>query len=565
MAQSVKSSPPELQALLQQGLALHQQGRIADAECVYLKVLGAAPENFDALHLTGVAAYQRGDPARAVELIGRAVVINSDVGDAHSNLGNAYLALKRPVDALACYERAVARSPQNPVAHNNRGIACNELGRLDDALANFDRAIALKSDYAEAHNNRGNVLNKLCRHDEAIAAFDKALALNPRYPEAWYNRAIALNDLERFEEAVAADDRALALKPRYTAAHYNRGIALHALNRFEDAIASYDHALEIEPDQPEITWNKALSLLALGRFAEGWELYEWRKKQTPPIGIRELPGPEWTGAEDIAGKTLFVYAEQGLGDTIQFARLLPLLEARGARIAFSVQDLLSALLRSLSPAIEIVDAENMPAQFDFHIALMSLPRALAIDLATIPARIPYLHAEPARISKWREIVGSEGLKIGICWQGKPGPIDRGRSFPLRHFERIARIPGVRLVNLQKFDGLEQLKDLPEGMRVENYDAQFDAGANSFLDTAALVEALDLVIAPDTAVAHLAGALAKPVFIALNHVAEWRWLAERRDSPWYPSARLFRQPQRGDWDGLFRAMEAAIVETGALKL
>jgi hypothetical protein len=254
---------------------------------------------------------------------------------------------------------------------------------------------------------------------------------------------------------------------------------------------------------------------------------------------------------------VFIYWEQGLGDTIQFCRFLKLAAQRGANIIFSARNCLHELLKTLSPSIKLIGERETPAHFDYHCSIMSLPLAFETATHNIPADIPYLHADPARIQHWKQKLGSEGFKIGIVWQGTKGKVDAGRSFALKEFEGISRLSGVRLISLQKGGGLEQLENLPAGMKVESLGEMFDAGANAFLDTAAVMENLDLIISSDTAIAHLAGALGRPVWLILKDNPDWRWMLDRSDSPWYPSMRLFRQKIRGDWAGIFADVAAEL--------
>ena len=265
--------------------------------------------------------------------------------------------------------------------------------------------------------------------------------------------------------------------------------------------------------------------------------------------------PTWSGTEDIAGKTLFIEAEQGLGDTIHFCRYAPMVADLGAHVILSAQASLVDLLRTLDPRIEIVPAGAIPAEFDYHVALLSLPLAFQTRLDTVPAAIPYLRADPERMTRFRARIGGMGFKIGICWRGSY--VANLRSFPLSALEGVARLPGVRLISLQKGDGLEQLDNLPSGMAVERLGADFP---EDFSDTAAAMEAMDLIITCDTSVAHVAGALGRPTWMALRYGSDWRWLADRADSPWYPGMRLFRQPSYGDWEGLFRQVAAQLAET-----
>ncbi len=304
----------------------------------------------------------------------------------------------------------------------------------------------------------------------------------------------------------------------------------------------------------EAYWNQSLCFLQIGRFEQGWGQYEWRKKREKPIAARSYLQPLWLGEEDIAGKTLFIYWEQGLGDTIQFCRYAKLAEARGAKVVMSVQKPLHRLLTQLSPTIQIIGGKENPINFDYHSPLLSLPLAFATTSENIPAEIPYLYAEQERLDNWKQRLGDNGFKIGICWQGKKGKVDVGRSFPLKELFNIATIPDVRLISLQKNEGTEQLTNLPEGMKVETLGADFDSGPHGFLDTAAVMESLDLIITSDTSIAHLAGALGRPTWVALKQVPDWRWLLEGNNSSWYPTLRLFRQKIRGEWKPVFDEMQ-----------
>ncbi|HTT83069.1 MAG TPA: glycosyltransferase, partial [Rhizomicrobium sp.] len=350
------------------------------------------------------------------------------------------------------------------------------------------------------------------------------------------------------------------LQPEFAEAHNNRGGALQDMERMDEALRSFERAIELKPGFADAYWNKALYKLLTGQFAEGWQLHEWRKRKSEPLGDRTFPQPAWSGREDIAGKTLFIHSEQGLGDTIQFCRYAILARARAAQVIFAVPDALEHLLRDLHPSIRIVGQRAVPPPFDYHITLLSMPLAFQTTLDNCPADIPYLRAEPDRVDRWRERLGSEGFKIGICWQGNPkGDVDIGRSFPLQCFERIAAIPNVRLISLQRYTGIEQLAQLPPGMKVETLGSEFDSVPDAFVDSAAVMESLDLVITSDTAMAHLAGALGRPAWVALKRVPDWRWLLDRSDTPWYPTLRLFRQKRRGEWRSVFDAMHDRLLE------
>jgi hypothetical protein len=393
------------------------------------------------------------------------------------------------------------------------------------------------------------VLNGLGQFHEALAAYDRALALDPGNAQTWHSRGNVLLVLLRFAEAIAAYERAVALAPDFAAAFSNRGVALQNLRRFDEAEQSLLRAIALAPDMAEARVNLALLYLLLGRWQEAWPLFEWRKRQVVPLEAREYAQPLWTGAEDIAGKTLFVYCEQGLGDAIQFYRYLALV--RGARLVLSIPDSMVRLLSRATPQVELIGWNAIPAQFDAHIPLASLALALGVTADAIPAPGRYLQAEPDRVTAWRGKLGRHGFRIGIAWQGNEAILgSEGKSFAVAALAAIARMPGVRLISLQKNAGSEQLSALPPGM-VEHYD--FDTGSDAFLDTAAIIENCDLVIACDTSVAHLGA----PCWVALKYVPDWRWFLDRTDTPWYPSLRLFRQPAPGDWDSVFAAMATAL--------
>jgi hypothetical protein len=324
------------------------------------------------------------------------------------------------------------------------------------------------------------------------------------------------------------------------------------MGRLKEARESFIQAERLDPHLPETRLNQGLLYLLQEDFAKGWPLFEARK-DIPEIGeARSFNQPLWTGAEDISGKTLFVHIRRGLGDAIHFYRYAALAEARGAHVILSVNDPLLPLLQSATPQVDMIGLGQVPASFDYHVPLMSLPLALGGD---IPATPRTLAAEPARVARWRERIGGEGTRIAVSWQGDAvAKGSEGKSFPLQALAGIAAIPGVRLISLQKHAGTEQLGR--SGMTVETFPG-LDEGPGAFLDSAAIMENCDLVISCDTALAHLAGALGVPAWIALKHVPDWRWFLGRSDSPWYPSLKLFRQPAPGDWTTVFAGMEAEL--------
>lgn len=522
-ARAVAASPGDAQGHYNLGTALLAQGRFDDAIACFRRTIAIAPDDAGAHGNLGYALKERGLPEEAIAAFRRAIALRPEDADAHYNLGNILKEQGKLEEAIAAYRQAIARNPGRPEIHNNLGNALREQGLEDAALACFRQAVDIRPDYADGHYNLGCVLIERREPEAAIAALRRALALRPGHAETLAFLGIALSDAARLDEAVAAYEQAIAAAPDYF--------------------------------QPR--HSMAHALLLLGAYDQGWPCYEWRWKDPLRADDPTFPEPLWLGGEDIAGKTVFLHHEQGLGDTIQFARYAPLARDRGARVVLGVQEALHPLLRDAFPGIAVIAGSVAPARFDYHVPLASLPLAFGTTPDTIPAPAAYLSADPERVRKWRERIGPEGFRIGICWQGSTARIDRGRSFPVAQFAGIAGLPGVRLISLHKGHGESQLDTLPEGMRVELPGPDFDPEGEAFLDTAAIMRVCDLVITSDTAVAHLAGALGLPVWVMLQHVPDWRWMLGRADSPWYPSMRLFRQQARGDWRSAFAPAETAL--------
>lgn len=510
------------------------------------------PPRLVAAHLD--RGLMRQNPARYDDALARcdaAIALDPSSADAYISRGQVLENLRRPAEALADYEKAAALDPMDGIACFNQGNALLALGRFEEAIIRYDRAISLAPHHANTRLNRGSTLLRLHRYGEALDDFERASDLRPGYADAAYNQGIALMRLDCHGEAILRFDQAIALQPHHADAWTNRGRALRALRRNDEALASYDRAISVDEDNPVARFNKAELLLALGEFAKGWPLYEWRWELDDARHLRRgFPQPLWTGSEAIAGKALLLHAEQGLGDTLQFCRYAPVLVERGADVVLEAPRSLVRLLSSLSNRVTLVArGDSLPA-FDLHCPLMSVPDR--VGTTTIPAQVPYLAAEPARVAHCRARLPADGLRIGIVWEGNPAG-DPGRSVPLAEFAPLARVSGVHLVSLQRDHGLDQLRHLPVGMSVATLGPDFDAGPSAFLDAAATMMNLDLVISTDTAIAHLAGALARPVWVALKAVPHWTWMIDREESPWYPSARLFHQTTDGHWRAVFEQM------------
>jgi tetratricopeptide (TPR) repeat protein len=513
-----------MNAIIEEARQHHRQGRLEQAEELYRRVLAKEPDHTDALRLMAIIAHQRGDYETALR---------------HATA-------------------ALERDPTDARAFNTRGGALRMMNRLEEALESYERAAACDPSSAKALRNRGEVLHELQRYEEAVASFDAALELEPRHPGAMKNRATALQRLWRLEEALASYDLALAIKPDFPEAWNNRGSALTELGRLEEALASYDQAIALKADFTNAHVNRAMARLLTGRLSEGWRDFEWRWKENGQSNrLPALAAAPWQG-EELLGRRIAIWSEQGLGDSIQFARYARVLLERGASVTLLTQPKLVRILRSLPAQIEVAASIEGDRTFDFQCPLMDLPLRCGTELSSIPAPVPYLSAEPERVQFWRRRLGGHGFRVGIVWQGNPTTrLDQGRSVPLSEFLPLMRVPGVRIISLQKHVGLEQIAHLPEGAALETLGEDYDSGPDAFVDAAAVMANLDLIVTSDTAMAHLAGALGRPAWVALRCVPDWRWLLERTASPWYPTMRLFRQERLRDWKSVFARMAAEL--------
>ena len=541
------------------GLMLKQLRRFDEALATYDKAVAIMPASAQTCFVRGSILQELKRFDEAVVSYGAAIAIQPDFVEAYASRGHVFYELGLFDQSVNDYDRAIRIKPDFAEAYSNRGNALIKLRTFEPARASFERAIALRPDLAEAYSNLGNVLNELGRFEEGLAACRKAITLKPDYADASCNLGRSLNKLGRHEEAVANFARAIDLAPNFSEAYSNLGAALQELKRFDEAIAAWYKAASLRPADPKPYYNMSHVLLLNGNFQDGLEFYEWRKKLEEPLGALSFHQPLWLGKENLENKKILIHEEQGIGDVIQFCRYVPLLKARGASVVLAVRSPLIALLQTLPANVEICSMDHLPESFDFHCPLMSLPLAFGTWVASIPACEHYLKADAFRIEEWKARIGGEGFRIGVCWQGSTGNADAGRSFPLRQFQTLSQIPGVRLISLHKGEGEAQLRDLPVGMTVETLGEGFDGGPDAFLDTAAVMTCCDLVITSDTSVAHLAGALGVRTWVALKYAPDWRWLLDRDDSPWYPSMRLFRQQSPGDWDGVFAAIGAALSE------
>jgi tetratricopeptide (TPR) repeat protein len=558
-------------------------GRFDAAVASYERLIALRPDA-EAFNNRGVALMRLARPADALVDFDSALAVRPDLSEALCNRGNTLLALGRVAEALADYDRSLELHPNLAQASLNRAEALERLDRPDEALASFDRAIAAMPGLVQAHYNRGNLLQTLDRHVEAIDSFDAALALRPGHAAAACSRATSLGALGWLDAALAGYDTALAHEPMLVHALVNRAIVLTMQGRHQDALIDYGHAKAIAPDSVNVHWNESLCRLAMGDYEGGWREHEWRW-QTKSVGLghRVFPQPLWLGETPLAGRTILLHGEQGYGDVLQFCRFAPLVAAlegpvgvpgdvpegmprdipSGVNVVLEVPYMLMRLIRTMPGSQRVIARNEAPPEFEAHCPLMSLPLALGTTLETIPTMVPYLSADPDQERAWRiRLAALPGLRVGLVWAGNPritdraaSAIDRRRSMPLARLAPLGAVEGVSFVSLQKGPRAEQAKAPPRGMALHDWtDELWD-----FADTAALVAGLDLVISVDTSVVHLAGALGKPVWVLNRYDACWRWLYGRTDSPWYPTARLFRQPAFGDWESVIAEVATALHE------
>jgi tetratricopeptide (TPR) repeat protein len=529
------------------GDVLQKQRRVDEAVACYRRALDLRPDLPEAHTDLGDVLQKQGGVEEAVACYHRALSLRPEYPEAHTSLGNALQQLGRLDEAISCARRALDLRPDYPEAYNNLGNALKQEGQLDEAVVCYRRALDLRPDLPEAHNNLGTALKQKGQLDEAVACARRALDLRPDYLDAHNNLGLALREQGRLDEAAACYRSALDFEPDYLDAHINLGTTLREQERLDEAVTCYRTALHLKPDFADAHVGLAMALLARGDMTAGWEEYEWRWKQPGTIKARRnFAQPQWRG-EAAAGQTLLIHAEQGFGDTLQFCRYATLAAARGLRVIMQVQKSLVRLLRSLSGAGLVMGiGDELPA-FDLHCPMLSMPLALRTTITTIPSATCYLHADEVQSATWRTHLASkanQGPRIGLAWAGNPrihspdaAAVDRRRSLPPDRLAPLFEVPGLHFVSLQHGGPVAPTRFLLTDFMHEMDD---------FADTAALIANLDLVISVDTAVVHLAAALGKPVWMLDRFDPCWRWLVGRRDSPWYPTLRLYRQPHPGDW-------------------
>jgi len=552
----MSSVPFNLSQALGEAVTLHRQGQLREAERIYARVLKAAPDHFDAINLLGAVKLQQGQFGEAQRLFSAAIKVNPRIAAAWCNFGQAQYALKRPADALQSFDKARALAPDDVDILYQHANALLALDRPREALAEMEAVLARKPQHFEARLNSGLAQAKLENPERALADFDAALALSPHHPVAQFNRGVVLIKLRRYAEAVAANDRAVAAAPDYNTAWLNRGMALAQLRRFDEAIASYGEVLARRKDNADAHFNRALALLTIGDYRRGFDDYEWRWRRTGMPAQKSRGRRLWLGEFPPNGKTILLHAEQGLGDTIQFARYAPLVAAQGAKVVLEVQPELKSLMSRLDGVTAVVARGEAPPPFDMHCPLGSLPLARKTELPAVPAQIPYLSADEAHLQKWSARIDHlPRPRIAIAWAGNPAhDNDRNRSIALAALLPLLAVPAnfisiqrdVRSADAAELAATGQLTHL--GDELSNFD-----------DTAAVLALCDLLITVDTAPAHLAGAMGRPVWVLVPFAPDWRWMRDGETTPWYPTARVFRQFALADWNAVIARVAGALQE------
>jgi tetratricopeptide (TPR) repeat protein len=535
------------QQALESAATHYGAGRWTEAEAICRQMLARRPESAEALQMLGLALAGQGRVDEAIDALGRAAALRpGDVG-LLSNLGNALMMIGRVAEAIDWFRRALALDRGNAVTAYNLGRALCAIGEWEEAVVACREAAALMPGSADARVNLAVALRECGRFDESLMACREALAIMPSSAAALNNLGSALAEKGSFEEAIAAWERALAISPGSAEARCNIGNARLAMGEVEQAVAEFRRVLAMQPDFAPAHWNLSLALLLQGNYGNGFAEYEWRWRM-PAIheGPRQFDRPPWDGAP-LHGQHILLYSEQGLGDAIQFVRFVPMVAERGGRVVIECEASLRRLFAGMVGVERAIEAGQALGAFDLHCPLMSLGRVLATTVETIPASVPYLSANAGAIEHWRGRVAGlgDGMKVGLAWAGsRAHRQDRKRSIALEALAPLAEAGDIRLVSLQK--GLGDAAGMVESSMLDIVDWTDELG--DFTDTAGLIASLDLVISVDTAVAHLAGAMGKPVWVLIPFSPDWRWMMGREDSPWYPTMRLFRQDVAGDWSG-----------------
>jgi len=561
---AIDIKPDFVEAHYNRGVVLQSLQRTNEALCSFELATNINPNLAEAYNNLGNVLKDLHRFDDALNSLDRAIDLKSNFAEAYFNRGLVLKYLNRLDEALNSYDKAIDIKPDYAEAYNSRGNVLKELQKLDDALDSYDHAIALVSANAEAYNNRGLVLYELNRLEEALVSYDQAIDLDPSYAGAYINRGNTFKDLQRLEDAIINYNQGIALKPDYAEAYNNRGNALQSLHRFDEALGNYDQAIALKPDFVDAYWNKSLLQILLGNYHEGWELYEWRLLKDDLKGhFYQYPAPRysWRGERDIRNQRILVYSEQGLGDTIQFCRYLPQVKALGCDIILETHLPLVSLVSTLDCEMTVIAKGDPQPEFDAYCPIMSLPYAFKTTVETIPANTPYLFADKNKVRWWQAKLGPKDRpRVGLVWSGSLTNIRLfNRSIPFEQILPLLDLP-VEWHSLQK-EYWERDKSLFDQCKSIH---QHQEDLNDFSDTAALIECMDMVISIDTSVAHLAGAMGKALWLLVRWESDYRWMLGREDTPWYPTARLFRQPSLGDWQSVVRSVHESLSDINSFR-
>lgn len=528
------------------GAILHRTGRLCESIHAMNMATHLDPSDAEALTNLGATLRASGKLPEAIDIYQRAIQLDPNFAGAYLNLGNIFKDLRKYEMAESLFLSAIKIKPDCLHALLVLGNCYFEQRLLSEAESCYQRVLSLSPQCADAYYNLGNVYKEQSRLTDAEASYRSAILSQPTLSRARLNLGIVLTEKGEFHEAERLFRDLIHLDAGHSDAKFNLAVTLNAAGRQSDAEIIFSQLMEEFPDDADILWNYSINLLLQGKYEKGFRLYENRWEGSADIKPhkRSFSQPVWLGKEALSNKTILIHAEQGLGDTLQFCRYISHVKSLGAKVLFEVQPPLLGILSGLRGVDLLLPKGQMLPYFDCHCPLMSLPHAFNTNTQTIPAAAQYLFAEPARIAQWRGVIGTSGFKIGVSWKGS-GAI-KGRSIPVRLFEALAEIEGIRLISLQKEVNPSELS-MPG--KIELLGSELDADG-AFLDTAAVIGCCDMVISNDTSIAHLAGALGAPTWVALPFVPDWRWFMSRSDSPWYPSTRLYRQKRIGDWKSLF---------------
>jgi len=509
--------------LMKKAFALHQRSKLKEAQAIYEQVLKIQTNHFDALQLLGIIYKKKKEFLKAVNFFNKAIKIN----------------------------------PYHADTYSNRGITLEKLNRFDEALDSYDRAISINPDHVDAYSNRGIILDKLNRFDEALDSYDRAISINPDHADAYSNRGIILDELNRFDEALDSYDRAISINPDHADAYCSRGFTLQKLNRFDEALDSYDRAISINPDHTTTHFNLSLLNLLRGNFKDGWKGYEWRWKSIRKDNKRYFSEPLWLGEVSLKDKTILLYAEQGLGDTIQFCRYAPLIAKLGCRVILETPKKLTSLIQQLNGLDELIEEGKLLPSFDYQCPLMSLPHAFKTEVSTIPHSFQYFYPPLDKINQIKQeieiIKARKKLLIGISWHSIAINTGTSRSIKLKQLIENLALKQVQYINLQYGDTEKEIDEIKNELGIEIFQSSIN-NYDDMAELSALIDTCDVIISIDNTTAHLAGALGKNTKIMLPFNPDFRWMLDRDDSPWYPSVKLYRQEKYGDWGAVFEKLK-----------